>query len=239
MLDVLWRMLPVTLSVMASPVAILAVLGMLQSSHPLLVNVCYLGGWVVATSGSLVFWLAVLSYFGISEAHTGSALASALHASISVLCFAGAVWSYRRARATLTRLAAARTLDEFAAAAPQLPGLVKDSVGYGARRSFVVGLGVFLLNPTNVSLVAATAIDLLNAHVSSMQVVGLSIGFVVAVSLPLALPVIAVTAGRRAPDRLITRVRGWVLRNNGFIRASMLLVVGFLQLTRAVTGGPP
>ncbi|MCF8571041.1 GAP family protein [Gordonia sp. HY002] len=222
---------------MASPIAFLAVLGMLQSSRPLLVNASYLLGWAVATAGSLASWLALFGVIGVSETRPDSALARSLHATIAALCFLGAVWSYRQAQSTLTKVAAAQTFDEFAAATPQLPGLVKSSRDYGIGRSFVVGLGVFLFNPTNVSLVAATAIDLLNADVSSSQFFWLGLGFVVAVCVPLALPVAVVAAGRRAPDVIIARMRRWVLRNNGFIRTCMLTVVGFLQLTRAITGG--
>lgn len=236
-MEVLWRMLPVTLSVMASPIAILAVLGMLQSTHPFRTNACYLAGWAVATTVSLIVWLTVLHLVGVSDAHPDSPLLRALHAVISAVCFAGATWMYRRSRATLERVAAAKDFGEFAAAAPQLPAILRESPDHSARRSFVVGIGVFLLNPTNAPLVAATAIDLLNAQVSATTFAWLCVGFVIAVCVPIAVPVIVVSAGRRAPDETVSTLRGWVLRNGGFLRAGMLLLVGFLQLSRAVTGG--
>lgn len=233
---VIWQILPVVLGVMASPVAVLALLGIMLSDRPVRNSVCFSAGWALAVSCLFGGWLAALHATGAAGPAGDGSILRVLHLLVAVCCLGGAVWTFRRSRRALERLAAARTPGELADAAPQLPGLMRSTEHYTALRAFVLGAGVFVLNPMNVSLVAATAIDVLAAEVTVAARVLLAAGFVLAASLPVLIPTALLLFGGHRAERPLRRLRRWVLHNNGFLRAGLLLIVGFMQLERALTG---
>jgi threonine/homoserine/homoserine lactone efflux protein len=232
----LWQLLPITLSVIASPVAVLALLGIMLSQDPRRNAVAYSAGWIAATAVLLVIWMAVLTSVGVDGPGSPRPVARVLHLVVALCCWGGAAVTYRRARGALLRLAAARTPEELIAAAPQLPGLLRSTEHYTARRSFLLGIGVFALNPTNFSLVVATAISIVTSEFSSHGMVWLSVVFVIAASIPVVVPTALLLAKGAVARDALERLRTWVLRNNGFLSAGLLVLVGFLQLERAFEG---
>lgn len=95
---------------------------------------------------------------------------------------------------------------------------------------------MFSLNPTNLGLVVATAIDLLGASISQRERLLFDIGFVLAAALPVLLPsLFLIVRGAKAEPGLL-RLRRWVVRNNGFLSAGLLVLVGVLQLAHALDG---
>ena len=136
----------------------------------------------------------------------------------------------------LERLAAARTPDELVAATPQLPGLLRSTEHYTIRRSYLLGAGVFALNPTNVALVAATALNLLGSPLSTTARLWVAVGFVAAAALPVLLPTLVLVVRGRRGEPVLRRLRAWVLHNNGFLSSGLLMLVGFLQISKGLDG---
>ncbi len=236
MFGIVWHLIPIALGVIASPVAVMALLGILLSRNARRNCGAFAAGWGVAIIASLGFFLGTFALLGVSEHHDDGVVVRVLHAMIGLLCLTGAVWTYRRARTVLQRVAAARTPEELTAATPQLPGLLHSTEEYTPLRSFTLGLGVFLLNPMNLSLVAASAIDLLAAGLDAGQLTALAVAFVLAAASPVLVPTVLIWMQTERATDWIGRLRGWILHNNGFLRAGILLLVGFLQLERALEG---
>ncbi|MFV0432590.1 MAG: GAP family protein [Leucobacter sp.] len=235
MIATIWQILPVTLGVIASPIAVLALLGIILSENARRNAVAYSAGWVLATTAVLAFWLWLL---GVVQAVPDgeSLLIRGLHLVVAICCLGGALLIYRRARVTLARVSAARTPDELVAATPQLPGLLRSTEHYTPTRSFLLGAAVFLFNPTNSSLVVATVLDLRASGLDADDRLTISIGFVVAAALPVVVPSLLLVVEGKAAEPTLHRLYDWVLHNNGFVSAALLMLVGFTQLGHAFKG---
>ncbi len=236
MLGVIWEILPIALGVVASPIAVLALLGIMLSDDPRHNAVAYTLGWVTSVTVLLMVWTALFTALGVDSPDGPHLIGRLLHVLVGLLCWVGAVRVYRRAQDALERLAAARTPDELVAATPQLPGLLRSTEHYTFRRSYLLGLGVFALNPTNVALVAATVLNLLGSTLSSTARTWVAVGFVVAAALPVLLPTLVLLIRGRKGEPALRRLRTWVLHNNGFLRSALLLLVGFLQISKGLDG---
>lgn len=233
MIDLLWQILPIALGVISSPVAVLALLGIMLSANARRNAVAYSLGWIASVGILLTLWIWLLVVTGASP-EGDSLLVAVLHALVGACCWAGAFATYRRAHSTFEQVAAAHTPDELVAATPQLPGVLRSAERYTAPRSFALGVGVFALNPMNVSLVAATAISLHGSRLETTERVWVAAGFLVAAALPVWLPTLLLLVRGARVEPSLQRLRSWVLRNNGFLSAGVLMVVGFQQLGDAL-----
>ncbi|WP_221583890.1 GAP family protein [Microbacterium sp. G2-8] len=232
----LWALLPIALGVMASPLAVMALIGVLLSPHARRNGVAYLLGWLVAIVLSLVLWDVVFVTVAI-EAPLGPATwARVVHLLLAAGLATGSVVTFRRARTVLARMSAARTPDEIAAATPQLPGIMRSATHFTAARAFVVGGGIFLLNPLNMSLVIAAALEIALSAASFLERSWLIAGFVLAAAAPVAVPVLFVCARGPRAAPMLARLRAWVARNHGLLSAGLLLLVAVIQLGKGLDG---
>lgn len=209
MLGVVWEILPIALGVVASPVAVLALLGIMLSDDARHNAVAYTLGWVSSVTVLLVFWAALFTALGADSPGGPHLIGRVLHVGVGLCCWAGAVFVYRRAQGMLERLAAARTPDELVAATPQLPGVLRSTEHYTLRRSYLLGAGVFGLNPTNVALVAATALNLLGSPLSATARLWVAVGFVAAAALPVLLPTLVLVILHVARQSNRVRIVQW------------------------------
>ncbi len=232
----LWELVPIALGVIASPLAVMALLGVLLSKDSRRTGLAYLTGWTIAVIVSFLFWYVIFVVSAVGEPREPALWVRLLHLLLAIGLGTGAVLTYRRARTVLTRIAAARTPDEIAAATPQLPGILRSATQFTPTRALVVGGGIFLLNPLNISLVIAAALEIALSSLPSVQRVWLIAGFIVAAAAPVAVPVSVVLIRGEKADPLLDRLRAWVVRNNGMLSAGLLLVVAVLQLGKALDG---
>lgn len=236
MTTVLWTLLPIVLGVIASPMAVMALIGVLLSKDARRNGAAYLTGWTMAIILSILFWYIIFEALAVGEPREPAAWVRVAHLVLAVGLGTGAAVTYRRARAVLARLAQARTPDEIAAATPQLPGILTSATRFTPARAFVVGGGIFLLNPLNLSLVAAAALEIALSSTLPLQRVWLMAGFVIAAAAPVAVPVSTVLIRGPRADPMLARLRRWIVRNNGMLSAGLLLVVAVIQLGKALDG---
>lgn len=232
----LWELIPIALGVIASPIAVMALLGVLLSKDARRTGTAYLTGWTSAIVVSILFWYLIFEILAVGEPREPVAWVRIVHLLLAIGLATGAVVTYRRARGALARIAAARTPDEIAAATPQLPGILRSATRFTPRRALVVGGGIFLLNPLNISLVIAAALEIALSPLAPVQRAWLIIGFIVAAASPVAVPVSMVLLRGENAAPVLERIRAWVARNNGMVSAGLLLVVAALQLGKALDG---
>lgn len=235
MIATVWQLVPVALGVMASPVAVMALIGILLSRHARRNGTAYLSGWVLCSSVLTVISVIGFDAAGASGAYRQADWVPIVHAVVGAVCLGGAVWTFSRARKVVARIADARTPAETATATPQLPGLIRSVESYTPPRAFLFGLLVFL-SPMNIALVAAAGIEIVLADLPLRQSIPTMIGFVVASAAPVAIPVITVLARGDGADPLLERLRSWMLRHNGYLSAGIFAAVGVLQIVKAVQG---
>lgn len=235
MFDALWQLVPVALGVMASPIAIMGLVGILLSRHARRNGSAYLAGWVVCASVLLTTCILTFSAADATGAYRDASWVPVVHSVVGVVCVLGAAWTFRRSRRVVERIASARTPDELAAATPQLPGLIRSVETFTPGRSFFLGLGVFL-SPMNIALVAAAGVEIAVAGLQSFQRILIAGGFLLAAAAPVAIPVVWVLIRGQKAEPMLHALRRWMLAHNGLLTAGILAAVGVLQLIRAAQG---
>lgn len=150
------------------------------------------------------------------------------------MLFAGAVWTYRRSRARVVQMAAATTPEQVSAAAPQLPGWMQSVERFSPPRSFALGLGIFLLNPVNLSCAIVAALDIRLASLAVNTSLWVLAGFTVVSILPMAIPVVLVYLRGEDAAPMLAALRRWIASHNGTLSVVLLALVGFLQIQKAL-----
>lgn len=233
MMALLLQLVPVLIGIVASPLAIMALIAVLLSRRARRNGVLYLLGWALAVIAVLTLATLLLAEAEVGAVQHPPWWVSVLRVLFAALFAAAALWTYRRARVSLRAMALATSPEEVAAAAPQLPGWVQAVEKFTAARSLLLGVGIFLLNPVNVSCAIVAALDIQQAGLDdSGTVLVLSI-FAVLCILPMAVPVaLLIFAGDRAVATL-RELRRWIAEHNGLISAAFLMLISFSQLQKA------
>lgn len=230
-----WQLIPVAIGVMASPVAVMALIGILLSRNSRRNGAAFLAGWVLSATVLLMAGLLVFSAAETPGAFRTAPWVPVVHAVIGLTCVGGALWTFFRARLVVARVAEARTPDELTEATPQLPGLVRSVARFTPGRSLLLGLGIFL-TPMNIALVAAAAIGIVLARLPEPQLLLTVCGFLAAAAAPVAIPVFSVLARGEGADPMLRRLRRWMLHRSGYLTAAVLLLVGVLQFVKVLQG---
>ena len=124
---------------------------------------------------------------------------------------------------------------EVAAAAPQLPGWLQAVDTFKPGRSGLLGLGIFVLNPVDASCAIIAGLDLTLAPVGNTQITIAGTLFAVLGILPIAVPVLYVLVLRTKAQPFLDGTRAWIAGHTGALNAALLLVVGVLQLQKALS----
>lgn len=228
-------LVPVALGVVLSPLAIMALVAVLLSRRARTNGVAYLLGWAVAIVAMLLIFTAVFNSLKVNAHRSPAAWVIGLHLVLALVFFGGAVWIYRRGAAQTRKMAAASSPGEVARAAT-LPGWLQSVSTFTPVRTFLLGIGLFVLNPVDASCAIVAALDIALADVTTAQAWVVGAGFFVIGILPIAVPVIwLLVAGERAQPTL-DKVRSWIVGNTHVLNAALLVIIGVLQLQKFISG---
>ncbi|MEV7692138.1 GAP family protein [Microbacterium sp. NPDC089189] len=235
MADLIVSLLPLALGIVMSPLAIMALVAVLLSRRARANGIAFLTGWVsavaLAVGGS--FW--VLGLLDLHDVGTPPVWVALVRLLLGLLLLAGAGWVYRKGTRHARRMAAAETPAQVTAAAPQLPGWLRSVETFTPARSFALGLGIFLLNPIDLSCAVLAALDTRLAALAPTTDAVVLIAFGVASVLPIVLPVVLVLVRREAAAPVLARVRTWIASHTSVLNAALVLVIAVLQLQKAVS----
>ena len=199
MIELAWDLVPVLLGVVASPLAIIALIAVLLSRNAKTNGLTYLIGWACAVVIAVLFAYWLLGQIDPRVKAEPAPWVAVARLAVGVLIGVGAVWTYRRSRLKIAAMAAASTPEEVVAAAPQLPGWLNSVETFTAPRSLSLGLGIFLLNPINVSCAFVAALDIRLAGMQSPAPHVFLTAFMILSILPMAIPVYLVLTRARKP----------------------------------------
>lgn len=228
-------LVPLALGVVFSPLAIMALVAVLLSNRARVNGIAFLVGWALAITAILALSFGFLGQFKPTDSAATPVWVSVLHVVVGLLLVAAGVWQSRKGRTKLHAMAQAASPAEVVAAAPQLPGWLHAVETFTAGRSLVLGFGIFALNPVDLSCALIAGIDIAAAGLSSPAAYGLLVAFAIIGLLPIAIPVVLILVLGTRADPFLEQSRGWIGSHNGILNASVLMVIGALQLQKGLS----
>lgn len=232
--ELIVTLVPVVLGVVLSPLAIMALVAVLLSERGRTNGIAYLIGWIVGLAGLLLLFQWI---FGLSQLHElgePPLWASLLRLLLGTVLALAAVWVYQKGKKHVMLIAAATTPKDVAAAAPQLPGWLQTVETFRPARTFVLGTGLFVLNPVDASCAIIAALDISLADIDAGSAAWVTLAFIVIGTLPIAIPVLYVVVKGPAAQPLLDRIRRWIAGHTHVLNAGLLLVIGALQLQKGI-----
>lgn len=238
MIELAWDLFPVLMGVVASPLAIMALIAVLLSRSASRNGLCYLLGWSCSVVISLFGAYRLLENFHPDVNAEPPGWVPVVRLIIGILMGVGAVWTLRRSQAKIVAMAKASSPEEIVEAAPQLPGWLNSVESFTGPRSYLLGLGIFLLNPVNLSCAFIAALDIRLAALDSPAPTYFLFTFMLLSIIPLAIPVFLVIIKKERAAGALSTIRSWIAKHNGTLSAVFLGVVSFMQIQKALAALP-
>lgn len=233
--DLVLALIPVALGIVLSPLAIMALVAILLSRLARVNGIAYLLGWAVGLVGLLVLFVWLFQALDVHALVEPPLWVGVVRLVLGLLLVFSAVWVYRKGHAHVLAMAAASTPQEVVKAAPQLPGWLQTVSTFRPVRSFFLGLGLFVLNPIDASCAIIAALDVALADLGGGPTTAVLAGFAVIGILPIAIPVLIVVVRGQQAQPMLDAVRTWIAGNTHVLNAALLLVIGALQLQKALS----
>jgi hypothetical protein len=223
------------LGILLSPLAIMALVAELLSRRYRENGLAFFIGWLLATVVVVGVSVAVFTAIDFHPRTDTPVWLGVVRLVIALGLLAAAVWVYRRGGGRLRKMSEASTPEEVAAAAPQLPGWLQKVSEFTPGRSLALGFGIFAINPVDASCAIIAGLDIAGAQVTIVEGAVVAVGFVVVGVAPIAVPVAYVLARGGAAAPVLERLRGWIAGHTNVLNAALILVIGVLQLQKAVS----
>lgn len=232
--ELIGSVLPLSLGVVMSPLAIMALVAVLLSDQARVNGIAYLAGWISGIVAVTATSVAVFALLRVDGPAGLPGCVPAVRIILAVALILGGLWILVRGRRSTQAMAAAATAGEVAAAAPQLPGWLQSVSRFHPCRSFALGVGIFALNPVNASCAILAGLDAQTAQLDAVSTALVLVGFVVIGVLPIAVPVFLVLARGAAAKPSLDRLRAWIAGHTNLLNALLLFVIAGLQIQKAV-----
>lgn len=235
MTDLVLSLLPLSLGIVMSPLAIMALVAVLLSRRARVNGVMFLVGWMLGVALGLAVSFLVLGLLEVHERHAPPLWVPILRLVLGISLLLGAVWIYRRGGARKRAMARASSPSEVTEAAPQLPGWLRSVSTFTPARSLLLGIGIFILNPVDLSCAILAALDVRLAALDTAANVLVLVVFGVIGVLPIGIPVALVLVKGEAATPTLTRIRTWIAEHTSVLNAALVLVIAVLQLQKAIS----
>ncbi len=228
-------LLPLALGIVMSPLAIMALVAVLLSRRARVTGVFFALGWALGIAIGVGASYAVLGLFDLQPRSTPPDWVSAVRLVLALVLIVGAVYIYRKGHTRAVAMAHARTPTDVTAAAPQLPGWLRSVETFTPARSLLLGVGIFILNPVDLSCAIIAALDVRLAGFGGGADAAILITFGLVGVLPIFVPVlILLVRGDRATP-VLASIRTWIASHTSALNAALVLVIALLQAQKAVS----
>jgi len=229
-------LLPISLGIVMSPLAILAVVAVLFSHEPRRNSVAFLAGWIVGSALSLTLTYALLTALQVHGRREPPLWVPILHLLVGAVLLGGAWFVQQRGRAHLHSMSQAHKPRDIVGAAPQLPRVLQAVEHFTAPRSALLGFALFTLNPVDVSCAVAAAMDVrLSTTPPAGQVLAAIIFVLVGASSVIA-PVAMLFIRQERAAAPLSALRTWVAGNTKLLNVGVLLLIAVMQISKGVQG---
>ncbi|MFC4603076.1 GAP family protein [Rhodococcus kronopolitis] len=215
--------LPLAVGVAISPIPIIAAILMLLTPQAGRTATSFAVGWVLGIAAAFAVFVVLADALGLGGGSGGSAAGTTIKVLLGVALLGLAVKQWRGRPAP----------GEEAA----MPGWLQaiDKVTPGKA----VGLGFALaaVNPKNLLMIVGAAVAVAQLDVSGATIVVTGIVFTVLAGCTVAVPVIAYFAARERATAWLQELKAWLVANNAAVMAVLLLVIGVVMISKALTAG--
>lgn len=234
--ELILSLVPLALGILLSPLAIMALVAVLLSRSARPNGIAFLLGWVVAVAIILIGSLIVFHVLEVHEQRTPPVWVLVLRLVLGLILLLAAVHVYRKGRKAVHKMANAVTPAEVGDAAPQLPGWITVVGKFTPLRSYLLGLGVFVLNPVSVSCTLLAALEIRSTNLAALPALLITFVFALLAIAPIAAPVIFTLIRREMARPFLDATQEWIVNNTKTLNAIVLLVIAVLQFQKTVSG---
>jgi threonine/homoserine/homoserine lactone efflux protein len=211
------------IGVAISPVPIIAVILILFSKRAKSNGLAFLAGWMLALATVCTVVMLIGSAADIGTSSGPSKGAAILRIILGVLLFFAA-WRQWKKRP--------KGREE-----PQMPKWMAGIEGFSAVKSFIMAVGLSVLNPKNLVLTLAAAVSITQATQESLSGAEpwiAMIVFVVIASSTVAAAVFTYLIGGKRAEEVLTSWKAWLTANNATVMFVLLLVFGMVVLGKGI-----
>jgi hypothetical protein len=230
------NLIPLLFGILLSPLALMALIAVLVSQRARVNGLAFALGWVAGIALVLWVFFALFGALQVRAVRHPPFWIPVVQLVVGVVLVAAAVSVYRRGRARIEQMAAASSPRQVAAAAPQLPGWLQQVEKFRPVRTFLLGLGLFVLNPVDASCAIIAALDARQTPVNDTTAAITLVVFGLVASLSIVAPVAVVLIRGPKAASFLARTRTWAAGNTHVLNAALLLVIGALQLQKGLSG---
>ena len=225
---------PFALGVLFSPLAIIAMIAVLLSQRPGPNGVAFLIGWAFSLIAITLGFMAIAGTFTVHRPSSPPKWAGAVHLIIGVVLISSGLWLLVRGRRRMRAMAHAQGPGDVAAAAPQLPRMLQSVQHFKPGRCLLLGLGLFALNPVDLSCAVGAGLELRLSDASTGLKAVTIVLFVLIGLLPVVIPLGLFAAERNSATTTLERLRIWIAGHNALITAVLFLFIGVQQLVKGI-----
>lgn len=232
--ELMASLVPVALGIVLSPLAIIALVAVLFSRDPRPNSAAFLAGWLVGIAGTVAVSYSAFSVLEVTEHRHPPLWVPVVHLLLGAVMVVGAWFVIARERGRLRALAGPP--GDSGAATTDLPKILSKVESFSALRCFVLGVGLFVLNPIDLSCAIAASLDLRLSAVNGPAQFALFVAFTVAAAVSVAGPVLYLWVRGEKATGPLEKLRSWVATNTKILNAALLIVIAVMQITKGVQG---
>jgi threonine/homoserine/homoserine lactone efflux protein len=204
--------LPLAVAIAVFPIPIIAVVLMVGSDRGRAKGSAFVVAWCVGLAAVGAIVLSLADRADASEGGEPATWVAVLLLALGLLLFGLAVkqWHGRPASGQET----------------SIPGWMGAIDGFTIAKAGGAGFALSALNPKNVFLVIAAAVEIGSFGLPASEEVTVLLAFVAIASVGVLTPlVLAIALGDRSQEPLAA-LRGWMARNNATVMAVLFLIIG-------------
>jgi len=206
--------LPSAVGVAISPLPIVSLILILMSNKAKANGVAFLAGWLIGLMIIGVIGLNLIDPDGGKDKHNPVVLWIQVIVGILVLVLAAKNWM-NRPRTNLE---------------PKMPKWMQNLSKMPWYIAFGLAIFFIVLNPKNLALALDGVTSIAEDPISTAAQYGTLIIYTLVASLSIAAPVVYYFSGGAGAKKLLSKLKGWLVKNNAVIMAVVLLLVG-LKIT--------
>lgn len=234
--SLLLQQIPLALGIIMSPLAVVAVVAVLFSDHARSNSIAYLIGWFLGIIVSLSVSFAVLTALQVRQRNHPPLWVPILHLALGAVLLAGAWFVYTRSHRRVQAMAAASGPGDVAAAAPQLPKILESVEHFTPARSGVLGFGLFVLNPIDMSCAIAAAMNFRLSSASASAQWSSAVVFALVSASSVAIPVALLLIKKEKATEPLQKIRTWIATNTHLLNVGLLVLIAAMQISKGIQG---
>jgi threonine/homoserine/homoserine lactone efflux protein len=213
MWSVVGELLPLAMVIALSPIPVIAVVLILLSPKASTLGPCFMGGWLVGITLSIVIMTLLSTIIPESDPDDSSPTAGVIKLVLGALLILMAVKQWR-----------GRPAD---GSEPEMPGWMNSIGSLSPVKAIGFGLLISAPNPKNFLLAGAAGVTIGAADLSTQNSIIAAGVFVLLASASVVVPVIAHQITGKAMDPFLAQVHRWLVANNTTIMIVLKLFIGF------------